>query len=81
MIVPVYGQSNVLNSSICAGNLRPITPRMPLKGAARSTASPFRQMFPLIVGLISFATVLSVLIVFMDTTGTNPFTMCLLCQS
>lgn len=31
--------------------------------------SPFRQMLPVALCLISFATVLSVLIIYMDTTG------------
>lgn len=69
MIAPIYGQSNILTSAVYGHTRPPVTPRSPLKGATRTTSSPIRKMLPFIVGIISFASVLSILIICMDTTG------------
>lgn len=35
--------------------------------------SPLRQLLPIVLCLLSFASVLTVLIIYMDTTGESPF--------
>lgn len=40
-----------------------------IKNNVRTGPSPLRQLLPIIVCLISFATVLSMLVIYMDTTG------------
>lgn len=73
MISHVYGQSMMTHSSNQqnVNTFRIPTPRSPLKAATRPPESPFLQFFPLIVGLISFASVLTILILCMDPTGGN----------
>lgn len=44
--------------------------KAPLKGA-RTGPSPLRQLLPFAAFLLTFATVISMLIVYMDTTGKN----------
>ena len=43
--------------------------KLPPKPNARLGPSPFRQLLPVALCVISFATVLSILIIYMDTTG------------
>lgn len=38
---------------------------------SRTVASSYRQLLPIVLCLITFATVLSILIIYMDTTGNN----------
>lgn len=45
---------------------------LPAKGETCIGPSPLRQLLPIAVCLISFATVFSILIIYMDTTG-KPF--------
>lgn len=42
---------------------------LPTKGETCIGPSPLRQLLPIAVCLISFATVFSILIIYMDTTG------------
>lgn len=44
--------------------------KAPLKGV-RTGPSPLRQLLPFAAFLLTFATVISMLIVYMDTTGKN----------
>lgn len=39
------------------------------EAAAKAATSSFRKLIPIISGLLTFATVLSILIIFMDTSG------------
>lgn len=43
--------------------------KIPLKPSSRIGPSPLRQLLPVALCVLSFATVLSILIVYMDTTG------------
>lgn len=43
--------------------------KVPLKPSSRIGPSPLRQLLPVALCVLTFATVLSILIVYMDTTG------------
>lgn len=66
---PVYGSPNTI-PTICM-SLYPTNVNYPTKKpieSAKST-SQLRKLIPIISGLLTFATVLSILIIFMDTSG------------
>lgn len=63
---------NSSNAVVCWNTTRkfPAARLAALKHAQRVSSSPLQTLLPLVLCLLSFATVLSVLIIFMDTTGT-----------
>ncbi|XP_055304700.1 protein Star [Sitodiplosis mosellana] len=65
---PVYGSPNTI-PTICM-SLYPTNVNYPTKKpieSAKATTSQLRKLIPIISGLLTFATVLSILIIFMDT--------------
>lgn len=68
---PIYGPSNTI-PTICM-SLYPANasnpPKKPSTDATTKATSSFRKLIPIISGLLTFATVLSILIIFMDTSG------------
>lgn len=73
---PVYGSSNTI-PTICM-SLYPTNVNYPTKKpieTAKTTTSQLRKLIPIISGLLTFATVLSILIIFMDTSGIYTFTL------
>lgn len=67
---PVYGSPNII-PTICM-SLYPTMINYPTKKhiePAKAKTSQFRKLIPIICGLLTFATVLSILIIFMDTSG------------
>lgn len=66
---PVYGSPNAI-PTICM-SVYPTTASCPAKKPieAAKTTSSLRKLIPIISGLLTFATVLSILIIFMDTSG------------
>lgn len=67
---PIYGSPNTI-PTICM-SLNPVTASCPVKKPAEAPAkatSSLRKLIPIISGLLTFATVLSILIIFMDTSG------------
>lgn len=68
---PVYGPSNTI-PTICM-SLYPAKASYPAKKPVEpiKTTSSLRKLIPIISGLLTFATVLSILIIFMDTSGKN----------
>lgn len=68
MIGPVYGTPNIVVPTICM-NVRPTTPGVTKKPIEPVKTSSLRKLIPIISGLLTFATVLSVLTICMDTSG------------
>lgn len=68
---PVYGSPNII-PTICM-SLYPATASCPAKKPVEppKATSTVRKLIPIISGLLTFATVLSILIIFMDTSGNN----------
>jgi len=66
MIGPVYGSPNIVVPTICM-NVRPTTPNAVKKPIEPLKTSSFRKLIPIISGLLTFATVLSILTICMDT--------------
>lgn len=75
MIGSVYGTSNGVVPTICM-NVRPTTPNTPKKPIEPVKTSSLRKLIPIISGVLTFATVLSVLTICMDTSGKD-FTLSL----
>lgn len=68
---PVYGSPNTI-PTICM-SLYPSKASCPVKKPVEpvKATSSLRKLIPIISGLLTFATVLSILIIFMDTSGKN----------
>lgn len=64
---PVYGTNTI--PTICM-SLYPTNVNYPVKKPVEpAKTSQLRKLIPIICGLLTFATVLSILIIFMDTSG------------
>lgn len=69
----LYNLSTTQTPSIPVSACRtapPLPSKLPLKPNNRIGPSPLRQLLPVALFVLSFATVLSILLVYMDTTGT-----------
>lgn len=66
---PVYASSNAI-PTICM-SLYPTNISYPAKKPVETpkTTSSLRKLIPIICGILTFATVLTILIIFMDTSG------------